>query len=284
MDADGRRRIATRRSASQIVQSFVCALLGAICWLPSASADEIRFASRRDWQAWPLPGTVELTPQGALKPIAARRDINAALNAAAFGGGIRRTGSNLRDAPLVMDGDRSTGWSPHLDDPPESWNIEVDLGRGVSARRVKLIFDPEGPAPSLFDLLLSTGEHAVDEVDNPIAGTVIYRQRDRFKENTRHEITYELDQSFHTPIQYVRLDLLALEPDTRLVEVEVEALGDNLALGTLERGGNLEVVLDAFVAQDLIPLGNTQVLIDGDLSTRWFVRRTIQAERDVFSH
>ena len=260
--------------------AVVCAVLS----VPSASADEIRFASRRDWQAWPLPGTVELTPQGGLKPVAVRRDINAALNAAAFGGGIRRAGSNLRDAPLVMDGDRATGWHPHLDDPPESWNIEVDLGRGVSARRVKLIFDPEGPAPALFNLLLSTGEHAVDEVDNPIAGTVIYRQRERFKENTRHEITYELDQSFHTPIQYVRLDLLALEPNTRLVEVEVEALGDNLALGTLERGGNLEVVLDAFVTQDLIPLGNAQVLIDGDLSTRWFVRRTIQAERDVFSH
>ena len=261
-----------------------CVLVGTLLGLPPANADELRFASRRDWQAWPLPGTVELTPQGGLKPIAARRDINAALNAAAFGGGIRAAGSNLRAAPLVMDGDLSTGWSPRMDDPPESWNIEVDLGRGVSARRVKLIFDPQGPAPALFDLLLSTGEHAVDEVDNPIAGTVIYRQRERFKENTRHEITYELDQSFHTPIQYVRLDLLALEPNTRLLEVEVEALGDNLALGTLERGGNLEVVLDAFVTQDLIPLGNARVLIDGDLSTRWFVRRTIQAERDVFSH
>ena len=264
--------------------AVVCALLGATFWLPPASADEIRFASRRDWQAWPLPGTVELTPQGALKPVAVRRDINAVLNAAAFGGGIRRAGSNLRDALLVMDGDRSTGWHPHLDDPPESWTIEVDLGRGVSARRVKLIFDPQGPAPSLFDLLLSTGEHAVDEVDNPIAEAVIYRQRERFKENTRHEITYELDQSFHTPIQYVRLDLLALEPNTRLLEVEVEAIGDNIALGMLERGGNLEVVLDAFVTQDLMPLGNAQVLIDGDLSTRWFVQRTIQAERDVFSH
>ena len=261
--------------------AVICALLG---WLPPASADELRFASRRDWQAWSLPGTVELTPQGGLKPVAVRRDINAALNAAAFGGGIRRAGSNLRDTPLVMDGDRATGWRPHQDDPPASWTLEVDLGRGVSARRVKLIFDPQGPAPALFDLLLSTGEHAVDEVDNPIAETVIYRQRERFKENTRHEVTYELDQPFHTPIQYVRLDLLALEPGTRLLEVKVEALGDNLALWMLDRGGNLEVVLDAFVTQDLIPLGNAQVLIDGDLSTRWFVRRTIQAERDVFSH
>ncbi len=262
----------------------LCGVVYAFFSVRPASADEIRFASRRDWQAWPLPGTVELTAEGTLKPVAARRDINAAFNAPAFGGGIRRAGSNLKDAPLVIDGDRATGWRPHLDDPPASWTIEVDLGRGVSARRVKLIFDRQGPPPLLFDLLLSTGEHAVDEVDNPIAESVIYRQRQRFKENTRHEITYELDQPFHTPIQYVRLDLLALEPDTRLLEVEVEALGDNIALGMLERGGNLEVVLDAFVSQDLIPLGNAQVLIDGDLSTRWFVRRTIQAERDVFSH
>ena len=272
--------MASSRCVTRCV-AVICALLG---WLPPASADELRFAARRDWQAWPLPGTVALTPQGGLKPVAVRRNINAALNAAAFGGGIRRAGSNLRDAALVMDGDRATGWRPQLDDPPANWTLELDLGRGVSARRVKLIFDPQGPAPALFDLLLSTGEHAVDEVDNPIAETVIYRQRERFKENTRHEIAYELDQPFHTPIQYVRLDLLALEPGTRLLEVEVEALGDNLALWMLARGGNLEVVLDAFVTQDLIPLGNAQVLIDGDLSTRWFVRRTIQAERDVFSH
>ncbi len=274
-------------SSDRCFRRFVSCLCGVVCAFfaePAGSADEMRFATRRDWQAWPLPGTVELTPQGSLKPVAVRRDINASLNAAAFGGGIRRAGSNRRDAPLVVDGDRSTGWYPHLDDPPESWTIEIDLGRGVSARRVKLIFDPAGPAPPLFDLLLSTGEHAVDAVDTPIAESVIYRLRERFKANTRHEITYELDQSFHTPIQYVRLDLLALEANTRLLEVEVEALGDNMALGMLKRGGNLEVVLDAFVAQDLIPLGNAQVLIDGDLSTRWFVRRTIQAERDVFSH
>ena len=250
----------------------------------AAGADEIHFANPRDWRSWQLPGTVELTPQGALRPIAVRRDINAAGNALAFGGGIRHAGTNSRDALLVMDGDPATGWSPDSADPAENWTLEVDLGRGVSARRIKLIFDPQGPAPELFALLLSTGEHAVDEVDNAIPRTVIYRRRERFKENTRHKITYELDQPFHTPIQYVRLDLLTLAPGTRLLEIDVEARGDYLALGMLERGGRLEVVLDAFVTQDLIHLGNARVFIDGDLSTRWFVRRTIQAERDVFSH
>lgn len=260
--------------------AFFCCML----YPHPTESDQIRFASHRDWQTWPLPGTVELSPQGAILPVKAQRDINATLNAQTFGGGIRHAGSNSRDAILVMDGDLATGWSPDPQDSAEHWTIEVDLGRGVSARRVKLIFDPTGPAPDLFALLLSTGEHAVDEVDNPIDGTVIYRTRERFKENTRHEITYALDQPFHTPIQYVRLDLLTLAPGTRLLEVEVETLGDNMALGLLERGGNIEVVLDPLVTQDLIPLGNAKVLIDGDLFTKWFVRRTIQAERDVFSH
>ncbi len=260
--------------------AFFCSML----YPHPTEADQIRFASRRDWQTWQLPGTVELSPQGAILPVKAQRDINATLNAQIFGGGIRHAGSNSRDAILVMDGDLATGWSPDPQDSAENWTIEVDLGRGVSARRVKLIFDPEGPVPELFALLMSTGEHAVDEVDNPIDGTVIYRTRERFKENTRYEITYELDQPFHTPIQYIRLDLLTLAPGTRLLEVEVETLGDNMALGLLERGGDIEVVLDPLVTQDLIPLGNAKVLIDGDLFTKWFVRRTIQAERDVFSH
>ena len=100
-----------------------CVVICAFFSVPSGSADELRFASRRDWQAWPLPGTVELTPQGGLKPIAARRNINAALNAADFGGGIRRAGSNLGDAPLVMDGDLSTGWHPRMDDPPKAGTL-----------------------------------------------------------------------------------------------------------------------------------------------------------------
>ncbi|MFT5376611.1 MAG: hypothetical protein ACI906_003449 [Candidatus Latescibacterota bacterium] len=246
-------------------------------------ADEIRFSTPRDWQAWSLPGTVALSPTGAISPVAARRDINAVANAATFGGGIRSAGSNAQQADRVMDGDLDTGWSPDPLDAVEDWTLEVDLGRGVSARRIRLVFDAQGPAPELFALLLSTGEHAVDEVGNPIPGTVVYRLRERFKENKRHVVIYELDQSFHTPIQYVRLDFFTIEPGTRLLEVEVEALGDNMALGVLERGGNLEVVLDAFVTQELIPLGNAQVLIDGDLFTNWRIGRTIQAERDVFS-
>ena len=111
--------------------TVICASL--ILHLAPTNADEIRFATRRDWQTWQLPGTVELTSQGALKPIAIRRDINAVLNAQSFGGGIRHAGSNPRDALRVMDGDRATGWSPDPQDPPENWTIEVDLGRGVSA-------------------------------------------------------------------------------------------------------------------------------------------------------
>ena len=145
MDADGRRRVATRRSATRVVQSFRIAIGAIVCAVfsvPPANADEIRFAARRDWQAWPLPGTVELTPQGGLKPIAARRDINAALNAAAFGGGIRAAGSNLRAAPLVMDGDLSTRWFVRRTIQAERdvfSHIVLDLGATYFVDKLKIV-------------------------------------------------------------------------------------------------------------------------------------------------
>ena len=38
-----------------------------------AGADEIRFANPRDWRAWQLPGTVELTPRPRGGPHGRRR-------------------------------------------------------------------------------------------------------------------------------------------------------------------------------------------------------------------
>ena len=69
-------------------------------------ADEIRFDSVQEWQKWQLPlGAIELTQDGRLLPVPIRKNINAVSNARAFGGGIRRAGSNPQDAALIIDGD-----------------------------------------------------------------------------------------------------------------------------------------------------------------------------------
>ncbi len=249
-------------------------------------AEQLRFDSPRDWADWELPlGNIEFTPAGGIKPVRIERDINAALNAEDFGGGIRSAGSNSQDARLVYDGDLGTGWSPDPDMGVEGGVLELDLGRGVSSRRVTLIFDETAPPFELFNLMLSTGEQFLDQIANPIEGTLAYRIIERYKENKRHKVVFELDQPDHSPIQYVRFVSLKAVPGARLLEVQVDALGDNISLGVLERGGKLDVVLDAFAVKETetLALGTTRVILDGDLVSLWRVRRATQASQDVFS-
>ena len=66
------------------------------------NAEELRFDNAAQWRQWTLPlGIVELTPQGVVRPLAVRRNINAALDALDHGGGIRGVGSN-RDRGLGL--------------------------------------------------------------------------------------------------------------------------------------------------------------------------------------
>lgn len=246
--------------------------------------DQIRYDSNSEWRQWQLPlGAVELDRSGTVRPVRVRKEADAVLNAAVFGGGIRTVGSNARDAALVMDGDPTTGWSPESEDGPEDWYIEIDLGRTVAARRVTLVFDESGPPFELFKLFLSTGESAIDVVGNVVEGTLVYRFQERFKENKKHRVTLELDPDRHPFVQFVRIEPLVHVPGARLVEVEVEAIGDNIALGLLDRGGDLEIILDVDNLADSVPLGNAMALIDGDFSM-WLQHRRINRAVNVISH
>ena len=249
-------------------------------------ADQLRFDTAGDWRQWQLPlGAVELNPDGTIAPVRIRKQINAALDAADFGGGIRAVGSNRAEAPLVMDGDLATGWSPDPEAEPGDGFIEIDLGRGVSVDRVTLIFAEEAPPFELFDLLLSTGEPAVDNVGNPVAGTLVYRIRERYKENRRHRIVYELDRPLiHTPFQVLRIETLTRVPGARLMEVEFAAIGDNLALDLLEKGGGIDIILNVNETAEEIALGNALSLVDGNLFQRWRNHREPRAPYDVWSH
>lgn len=271
-------------AAARIFQTLAAIYL--LCHISSrAGADQLRFDTVRDWQQWQLPlGIVELTRVGVIEPVQVRKDINAALNAARFGGGIRSAGSNPQDAILAIDGDRTTGWSPNPDDAPGDWFIEIDLGRGVSAYRVHLFFDETRPPFELFDLLLSTGEPETDNIAAPVEGTLVYRMKKRFKENKSHKVTFEFDQPDYTPIQYLRIESLLHMPGARLVEVEVEAIGDNLALSLLAKGGNIEIIQDIAKLNHQTDLGNALTLVDGDLFKRWRNHRVLRGSEDIWSH
>lgn len=259
-------------------------MIANLCLPAQPGADQLRYDTHQEWQQWRLPlGAVALTQDGLVSPVAVRKDIDAMRDAAGFGGGIRAAGSNRQVAELAIDGEPATGWAPDPRDSPGDWWIEIDLGRSVSARRVHLIFAEDAPPFELFTLFLSTGEQAIDVVGTVIPQTLVYRFQERFRENRAHRVTLELDETRQVLTQFLRLQVLQYPPAARLAEVEVESLGDNLALGLLEKGGGLEIILDVDNFRDAIPLGNALAIADGNAHTMWFQHRRINRQVDVIA-
>ena len=261
-----------------------CAVLALVA-AASLNAEELRFDNAAQWRQWTLPlGIVELTPQGVVRPVLVRKNINAALDALDHSGGIRGVGSNRATAALVFDGDLATGWQPAPGDLEETGWIEVDLGRGVPASRVSLVFDGGAPPVEIFNLLLSTGEQFIDVADVPVPGTLTYRIAERFGANSANRVDFAIPAIPPNPIQFVRLEALKAAPDARLVEIEVEALGDNLVSDLRERGGDVEIIIGTggtdFVEATLT---NALLLIDGRINTWWRSGRVPRASNDVWA-
>ncbi len=249
------------------------------------AADQLRYDSARDWRQWEdLPlGAVELTPSGTIQLTKIEKGIDAVRDLGEFGGGIRNAGSNLNTARLAIDGNPETSWAPDPETDPGEWFIEIDLGRAVSAKSVTLVFDAEAPPFELFDLLLSTGEPETDFIAAPIEGSLVYRVKERIKENTHHRVTYQIEQIDEEPIQFIRFEPLLLVPDARLTEIEVETIGDNIALGLLERGGSVDININ-LASNESQPLGKARALFDGDLYERWRAGTASRGLTDILAH
>ena len=256
------------------------------CLVAAAEADQLRFSSAHQWSDWQLPlGAVEVGPNGSIQPVRVTKNTDAARDALRLGGGIRRAGSNPRAATALLDGDPATGWAPNPDDDPDDWFVEIDLGRSVSARSITLIFADNAPPFELFDLLLSSGEPQLNQVASPIEGSLIYRIKERFKENARHRVAFAPgDALYLTPIRYLQIRNLKHVPDARLVAVEVESIGDNLTLNLIERGGTIDIVIDVFVRAEEVTLGNALNLVDGSIFNRWRNGREPRNTYNTWSH
>ena len=252
----------------------------------AADADQLRFSSARQWSDWQLPlGAVEIAATGSIQPVRVAKNTNAARDALQLGGGIHRAGSNPRDAHALLDGNPATGWAPNPDDDPDDWFVEIDLGRSVSTRSIALIFADDAPPFELFDLLLSSGEPQLDQVANPIEGSLLYRIKERFKENARHRVAFAPgDALYLTPIRFLQIRNLKHVPNARLVAVEVESIGDNLTLNLVERGGAIDIVIDAFVRAEEVTLGNALNLVDGSIFDRWRNGREPRNTYNTWSH
>ena len=55
-------------------------------------------------------------------------------------GGIWEAGSGQATADRVIDGDPATFWKPDPDDVVGEWFVQIDLGRAVLAKEIRLKF------------------------------------------------------------------------------------------------------------------------------------------------
>ena len=243
--------------------------LGALLLVAQAlKAEELRLGGPGGWSEWTLPGDAVDVADGVLKPAFVRQNIDAVQNAATFGGGIRAAGTALNRAPLLIDGNVETAWAPAAEAPLEDWWIEVDLGRVVSARTIRLHFAEGGEPLEFFKVFTSDGEPFFTNAGVAIEGTLRYNKRRLYSFNQDRVI--EIDFGLK-PLQHIRIQADKKTPGTQLSELSVESVGDNLSLGARERGGQIDV-------HSLVGSGRderyenpliSRNLIDGDITSYW---------------
>ncbi len=250
-----------------LVLALGCALAG------EAHAERISFDSAEAWRQWTLPrGAVEITDGGSIQLVPVRRGINAIEDAARFGGGIRAAGSNLAEAALLIDGDKKTAWRPRAQDGREHWWVEVDLGRLVVADEIRIQLAEDAPPLEFFRVLISNGEPTFTNALVPIEGTIVYGQSHRYGFNDQRELAIPLAQE---PVRVVRIEAQEKTAGAGIAEIAVRTPGDNISLGLIERGGNIEVDTD----QQQI-LAGAERIADGDLVTFWAMTTYHQTETD----
>ncbi len=257
-----------------------CSLLAAslVSTIPQARAERISFATRSTWQEWKLPtGAVAISPLGQISPVKVRKNINAAIDASDFGGGIRAVGSGANSAAQIIDGDLSTGWQPNPNDASDSWWVEIDLGRMVTAEKIRVHFAEDAPAMEFFTVQLSSGEQFFTNALVPIPGTLVYAGGQTLGFNKEHSV--ELNPS-HIQVSVIRIQVSQITPGARLAEIEVESIGDNIALGILKRGGNINLITDLQAV-----LEGGQNMADGNIVTNWSLNTLHQTVtgKDIFN-
>jgi hypothetical protein len=169
-------------------------------------------------------------------------------------GGIWEVGSNPQDAELVIDGDPETFWQPDPDDEVGDWIIDIDLGRAVLASQIRLIFpDREGARPlEQFSVFVNTGTRISVQEDLLLYQPVLRTSLPNKETSITIPLSYPLgdttlviDGDFDTDeagesrfrvVQHVLIIADDKNADAALAEVEVTGIGDNVSLGTAQRG------------------------------------------------
>ncbi|MFC1526336.1 hypothetical protein ACFL6X_05955 [Candidatus Latescibacterota bacterium] len=230
------------------------ATIGAALLLSSAlfAAEDIVIDTRAAWEEWVFPlGTLEMVDPGTVRVAQQLKDINPVLDATHFAyeshtgpatGGIRSAGSNAADAARIIDGDPTTSWAPDASDGLADWWVEVDLGRALPVTEIRLVFDEAGPPFSEFRIFVSDGELRFPGTKlkslryDPLSQTVSPN------EDYVYTVPVTATDQLGNPLigqlyQFIKVFVDRPVDGAALAEVEVSALGQNIARGTVERGG-----------------------------------------------
>lgn len=212
---------------------------------------------------WRFPeGTLSLTSDGGIKPVFVYKNINACLNATEFEGGIKAAGSNEAEALNAIDGNPATSWHPHEKDELKDWWLEINLGRVVMATRIRLIFSEQGRPFEFFKVYISSGSAVIKrglalKASTPREYRLLWNVTSR---NTKHVLEYDIPAEGEL-VQYIRFSVTERKTkDVGLAEIEVYAIGENLALGTLRRGGQVSARFSPEWAHQVV---------DGNVLTGW---------------
>ena len=223
-----------------------------VCIVSRTSEASVRLTfSVEDFATWHHPrGLVNVTPDG----VEVKRfgtNFNAVANADSFvsqtigefGSRTVRTPYAQSSADRVTDQDAHTWWQPSADNTPKKWWIEIDLGRAVVADRIRLIFaDTTNARPfRFFSVFTSPGA----TVFGGLQRRIVYTRLKPVTANTRRVVDFDLttiDRSGVTApflissdtlnfeiVRFIRFESTDILPGAALAEVEVRAVGFNLA-------------------------------------------------------
>ena len=252
-----------------------------------SAAEVFRFDSAAGWKTWEMPyGLVQIGDEGQLQLVKFRKEINAVADAHLFthptrtrgkavAGGIWEAGSNPQTAGRVIDGDPETFWQPSESDVLGDWFVQIDLGRAVLAREIRLTFpDREGARPfRQFTVFTATGITS-DALDDLFIFRPVYLTT-RPNGDTSVSIPLEFDlqdsaqvldpnlqidpvlKNQYRLLQYLNFTVEELDTEGALAEIEVIGIGDNVSLGTNRRGS----VLDGLTARA------NENIFDADMNT-----------------
>ena len=245
----------------RLLLPLVCVALATM----AVSSETLTFQGQDAWATWQVPlGLTEVGENGQLQLVKFRKDINAVADAHRFSyesksrgrttGGIWEAVSNPADADYIIDGDPQTFWRPDPVDAVEDWAIEIDLGRAVLAREIRLVFpDEEGARPfRQFTVYGSTGTR-ISVQDDMVLLEPLFRTT---RPNAASEIViplgfaardsvFQLDEGLNIDpvtknnyrvIQRIRIEAEEKTPSAALAEIEVRGIGDNISIGTMQRG------------------------------------------------